>query len=117
MVQQRSADVLLASARNGVEPGDAFFTAQSLQLLDCCGFPDVLTKDGNVDVFGESLDQAVAFGELCSALERQAWATGFKTVEEGVEGPAYPEVFLDVLFGSAESAGGREKQVAALACR
>jgi len=52
-----------------------------LQFLDCCGLPDVLTKNGNVDVFRESLDQAIAFGERCSALEKQARTTGFKTVE------------------------------------
>ena len=61
LLQQRSADVLLTSAPNGVEASGAFFAAQSLQLLDCCGLPDVLTKDGNVDVFRESLDQALAF--------------------------------------------------------
>jgi hypothetical protein len=57
--------------------------------------------------------------ERCSALEKQARATGFKAVEEGVEGPAYPEVFLDVLFCGAEPVGSREKQIAAfaLACR
>ena len=109
----------MASAPDGVEAGGAFFAAQFLQLLDCCGLPDVLTKDGNVDIFGESLDQAVAFGERCSPLEEQARTTGFEAIEERIEGPAYPEVFLDVLFCGAEPVGSGEIQIAAfaLACR
>lgn len=42
-------------------------------------------------------------------------SAGFKTVEERIEGPAYPEVFLDVLFCGAKPVGSCEKQVAAFA--
>jgi hypothetical protein len=60
--------------------------------------PNVFAENGNVDVFRKALDQAVAFGKRCSALEKQAWTAGFKIIEECVESPAYLKVFLDVLL-------------------
>jgi len=40
-----------------------FLAAQSFQLLESCGLSNIFPEDGDVDVFGEPFDQAVAFGE------------------------------------------------------
>jgi hypothetical protein len=62
-------NVFLAGGFDGLQTGIALLAAQSFQLFDGRGLADVLAKDGDVDVFGEAFDQAVAFGERGATLK------------------------------------------------
>jgi WD40-like Beta Propeller Repeat len=71
-------------------------------------------EDGDVDVFGEAFNQAIAFRQRGSAFEEQAWAAGLQFVEERVERPTNPEVLFDILFVCSEAGGSANKEIAAL---
>nr|WP_263377840.1 hypothetical protein [Granulicella paludicola] len=99
---------------DGLQAGITLLPAHSLQFLEGRGLSNVFPEDGDVDVFGEAFNQAVAFGKRRAPFEEQAWATGLQFIEERVKCPANAEVFLDVLLVCAEPVGGAHEKVAAL---
>lgn len=113
-LQHRALDVLLTGCFDGIQAGVALLPAQSFQLLEGRGLADVLPEHGDVDVFGEAFNQAKAFGERCTTLEEKARPTDLQLIEERVESPANPEVFLDVLLIGAEAVSSTDKEIAAL---
>ncbi len=59
---------------------------------------DITAKYRDVNVFRKVVERG-------AALEKQARASLIHSVEEGVERPAYPEVFFDVLNRRSKTCG------------
>src|ERR1700709_307699 len=79
--------------------------------------PEIVAKYGDVDVFGEALDQPKSLRKRGAALEQEPWPFG-QAVEQGVERPADPEVLLGILRCRAETlCGGREEAGACVLVR
>jgi hypothetical protein len=110
--QEWSRDECLASRLDGVKSATSPLTAQRFEFLNGCGLSEVVAKNGDVDVFGEAINQCERLRQRSSAFEQQARRSCRQAIEENVERPADPEIFLDVLNGGAESAGCGQEQVA-----
>lgn len=73
-----------SSRLDRVEPLAPLCAAHAFQIVSAYRFPEVLAKNRDVDVFGETRDQAVGLGKGCSALEEQAGPARLSAVEERV---------------------------------
>ena len=109
--------VPLTRCPNLVELSPSFFRTQAFKCIDRGWLAEVVAKNGDVDVFGKSLNQAEGFRQGCSALEQQARRTGRSALEQRIERPAHPKVLLDVLLGRSDPPSGRDEQIATIAGR
>src|SRR3984957_15418741 len=110
--------MVLARRLDGIESRAPLLPAQGRELLDARALAGVIAEDRDVDVLGEPGDQPERFRERRPALEQQPQAARRGTVEECIEGPADPEILLDVLRGGAHPPRGAEEGVMAiLGCR
>ena len=100
----------MAGGFDGLQAGVTLLAAHSFQFLEGRGLSNVFPENGDVDVFGEAFDQAIAFGERGAAFEEQARATGLQFIEERIKCPANPEVFFDILLVGAEPVGSADKR-------
>ena len=57
------------------------------------------------------MDQTVGFRQGRATLEEETRSSGGSLMVEGIQGPADPEVLLDIADRGADSIGGREKQI------
>ena len=59
-------------------------------------------------------NQPECLGERSSTFEEQARSVLLESVEQGVERPADPEIFFDILYGGAEPVGSGLENVASI---
>lgn len=59
-----------------------------------------VARDGKIDVYGKTFEDAEGFGQGCAATEGEMWSE-IGLAKEGCENPADPEVFFDVARGNA----------------
>jgi len=97
-----------------VESRLALLSADRFKFWNRCTLSEVVPKDGDVDVFGKSRYQTEGFRERRAASKKKPRMLGRQAVEQNIERPSDPEVFLDVLFGRAKASRGCEKNVAAV---
>jgi hypothetical protein len=87
----------LASILDRIEARPTLVPAQRLELFDGRRFADVVPEHRDIDVLGEAVDQAEPLGQGGAALEEEAGASLFQTVEQRIQRPADQEVLLDIL--------------------
>ena len=97
--------------------GSTFPFRQGFQFLNGRRFVEIVAEHGNIDVLGKPLDQAVSLRQGRATLEEEARSSGGSLTIECIQGPADPEVLLDIVDRGAEPVGGREKQIEPVACR
>ena len=71
--------------------------AERIPIGNLSTLPQVITKYGDVNVFGKAGNEAKCLGERGAALEQQAAATSLQTVKQSIQCPTDPEILLDVL--------------------
>jgi hypothetical protein len=76
-----------------------------------------VSENHNVDVLGESSDQAESLRQGCAAFEEESWMAGRQAVVEGVENEADPEILLDIGRERPQALGRRSEDVDSISFR
>lgn len=114
---ERTRDVSAARVADRVEPGPALLVQESLRIFHRSRLAEVVPEYRDVDVLGEALNQTEGLRQGCAAVEEQTGSSGRSFPIEGIQGPADPEVLLDVADRGAEPISGCQKQIEAVARR
>ena len=110
-IRQWAGDVGLTSQPDGFETSPALLAAQGVQFCHLSGLSQIATENRDVDVLGEAGDQAEGLGQGSAPLEQEPRSASSQSVEQGIQGPADPEVLLDVLNRRTQARGCAEKQI------
>jgi len=110
-IRQWAGDVGLTSQPDGFKTSPALLAAQGVQFCHLSGLSQIATENRDVDVLGEAGDQAEGLGQGSAPLEQEPRSASSQSVEQGIQGPADPEVLLDVLNRRTQARGCAEKQI------
>jgi hypothetical protein len=95
---------------NRIEASPSLLAPEQFELGDRGRFAEVGTKHRDVDVLREAVNEAKRLREGRAALEQESGQPRAESVEEEIERPADPEVFLDVLDRGAQTTSRREEE-------